>query len=197
MRGTSAGLLLGLLLAAGPALAGPAAAEIYRYVDSHGGVVLDRQSVPPEYAAKGYEVLDAQGRVIRVVPPAPTAEELHRRAEAQRQAEVDTQLRRRYPSVADLDVAMTSQLRDLDGFISAARSNQQALNDRLQTLETRAAEQQRGGQAVAPALLEQRESLRREQQGAEAELQRLQALRKTTEESFAAERARLVELLRH
>ena len=110
-------LLLVLLLAAGSL-----AAEVYRYTDSRGGVVLDRQGVPPEQVAKGYAVLDEQGRVIREVPPAPSAEELRRRAAAQRQAEADAQLRRRYPSLADLDVACASQLRDLDGFLAVTRT---------------------------------------------------------------------------
>lgn len=190
MRAYRPALLLALLLAAGPL-----AAEVYRYTDARGGLVLDHQGVPPEHVARGYEVLDEQGRVIRVVPPAPSAAELHRRAEAQRQAEADAQLRRRYPGVADLDVARASQLRDLDGFLVVAHGNLQAVRDQLHSLERRAAEQQRGGQPVPAPLLEQREGLHRAQQQAEAELQRLQALRKSTEESFAADRARLVELL--
>ena len=66
-------LLLSVLL---PALAG--AGELYRYVNDKGVIVLDRQGVPPEYIGKGYDVLSDQGRVVRVVPPAPTAEERQR-----------------------------------------------------------------------------------------------------------------------
>ena len=62
-------LLLSVLL---PALAG--AGELYRYVNDKGVIVLDRQGVPPEYIGKGYDVLSDQGRVVRVVPPAPTAD---------------------------------------------------------------------------------------------------------------------------
>jgi hypothetical protein len=32
---------------------------LYRYVDSRGVTVLDRQGVPPEYVGKGYEVLQS------------------------------------------------------------------------------------------------------------------------------------------
>lgn len=183
-------LLLVLLLAAGSL-----AAEVYRYTDSRGGVVLDRQGVPPEQVAKGYAVLDEQGRVIREVPPAPSAEELRRRAEAQRQAAADEQLRRRYPSLADLDVACASQLRDLDGFLAVTRDKLQLLRKRLRGVERQAAEQQRGGQPVPAPLLEQREGLQREQQLAKAELRRLQGLRQSTEAGFAAERQRLAAIL--
>ena len=49
---------------------------LYRYVDSRGVTVLDRQGVPPEYVGKGYEVLNQRGRVVQTIPPAPSADEL-------------------------------------------------------------------------------------------------------------------------
>ena len=50
-------LLLGLLGAT------VAQAELYRYVDDKGVVVLDRHGVPPQFIGRGYEVLNDQGRV--------------------------------------------------------------------------------------------------------------------------------------
>lgn len=55
-------------------------ARLYRYVDSRGVTVIDTQGVPPDYVAKGYEVLNGRGRVIQVVPPAPTAEQIDRKS---------------------------------------------------------------------------------------------------------------------
>ncbi|VTL98770.1 Keratin type II cytoskeletal 75 [Pseudomonas aeruginosa] len=81
------------------------AVELYRYVNDKGVVVLDRQGVPPQYIGKGYQVLNDQGRVIRTVPPAPTAEELRQRKAAQAQASSDAQLLRLYSSVEDVDRA--------------------------------------------------------------------------------------------
>lgn len=78
---TRCSLLLGLLL---PVVAG--ATELYRYVDDKGTTVLSRQGVPPEHISKGYEVLNDQGRVVKVIPPAPSAEEMkHILAERARQ----------------------------------------------------------------------------------------------------------------
>ena len=45
--------------------------RLYRYIDSRGVTVIDRLGVPAEYVAKGYEVLNARGRVVQVIPPAP------------------------------------------------------------------------------------------------------------------------------
>lgn len=184
-----------LLLLLGVLAATPAQAELYRYLNRQGVVVLDRQGVPPEYVGNGYEVIDEEGRLLRAVPPAPSAEELRQRVAAQRQARADAQLRRLYPRVADLEVARAHQLRDLDSLIVVARGNLNAVQQRMLGLEQQAAEQQRAGQPVPAALLQQLEGLRGEQRQAEAELQRLQELRQRSETRFAADRLRLVEIL--
>lgn len=174
--------------------ASTAQAELYRYVSRHGVVVLDSQGVPPEYVGRGYEVLDKDGRVLRVVPPAPTAEELRQRAEAQRQAEADAQLRQRYASVADLDQTRRQRMRDLDALVTAAQANLQGVQGQMRALERQAAERQRAGQSVPPALREQLEGMAGDQRRIEADLQRFQAQREALEAEFARDRARLVEL---
>ncbi len=103
------------------------AVELYRYVNDKGVVVLDRQGVPPQYIGKGYQVLNDQGRVIRTVPPAPTAEELRQRKAAQAQASSDAQLLRLYSSLEDVDRARERRLAELDGLSSVARGNLQSL----------------------------------------------------------------------
>ncbi|NQD96635.1 DUF4124 domain-containing protein, partial [Pseudomonas sp. CrR25] len=93
-------LLFGLLL---PVVV--EATELYRYVDDQGVTVLSRQGVPPEFIAKGYEVLNDQGRVIKVIPPAPTAEEMRRLLADKARASSDAQLLRLYTSPEDVDRA--------------------------------------------------------------------------------------------
>ncbi|SDT07027.1 DUF4124 domain-containing protein [Pseudomonas oryzae] len=183
------------LLLAGLLAMSTAQAEVYRYVNRQGVVALDRQGVPPEYVANGYEVLDEEGRVLRVVPPAPSAEELARRAAAQRQAAFDADLLQRYASAADLEWAQVRRLRDLDALARIAQSNLEASRLRLQETERQAAERQRAGQALAPELLAQREQLQREEQRLLAELKRVQAQRASSEVEFARERERLQVLL--
>lgn len=183
------------LLLAGLLAMSAAQAEVYRYVNRQGVVALDRQGVPPEYVANGYEVLDEEGRVLRVVPPAPSAEELARRAAAQRQAAFDAELLQRYASAADLEWAQVRRLRDLDALARIAEGNLEASRRRLQDLERQAAEQQRAGQTLAPELLAQRDQLQQEQRRLAAELKRLKEQRAGAEVEFARERTRLQELL--
>ena len=43
------------------------ARELYRYTNEEGSVVVGYQ-IPPQYVAGGYEVLNDEGVVVRVVP---------------------------------------------------------------------------------------------------------------------------------
>lgn len=97
---TRCSLLLGLLL---PVVA--EAAELYRYVDDKGTTVLSRQGVPPEYIGRGYEVLNDQGRVIQVIAPAPSPEEMKRILADKARASSDTQLLRLYSTPEDVERA--------------------------------------------------------------------------------------------
>ncbi|BAU77260.1 DUF4124 domain-containing protein [Metapseudomonas furukawaii] len=184
------GLSLGLLL---PALAG--AAELYRYVDDKGVTVLDRQGVPPEYIGKGYEVLNEQGRVVRVVPPAPSREEMQRQLDAKARASSDAKLLRLYTSVSDVDRALERKLAELDSLIGVARGNQQSLRAQQANLQSQAAESERAGREVPAHLVEQINNLRDQQKGLEADIARYEQDREAVRASYAADRARITELL--
>ncbi|MDH4610116.1 DUF4124 domain-containing protein [Pseudomonas sp. BN102] len=183
-------VLLGLLL---PALSG--AAELYRYVDDKGVTVLDRQGVPPEFIGKGYEVLNEQGRVIRVIPPAPSREEMQRQLDEKARASSDAQLLRLYTSVEDVDRALERKLAELDGLIGVARGNQQSLRTQQANLQSQAAENERAGREVPAHLVAQIDNLREEQKRLEKDIARYERDREAAKNSFAADRARLARLL--
>ena len=168
--------------------------ELYRYTDKNGRVVLDRLGVPPEYVSQGYEVLNDKGRVIRVVPPAPSLEERQRQAEEKAKASSDAQLLRIYSEPADVDRALERKLAELDGLISVAQSNLHSLRTQQANLQAKAADFERSGGQVPEHLLVQIDNLKIEQAGVEKDIKRYQASRKEAEISFAADRARLVEL---
>ena len=183
-------LLLSVLL---PALAG--AVELYRYVNDKGVVVLDRQGVPPEFIAKGYEVLSDQGRVVRVVPPAPTAAERERLQAEKAQASSDAQLLRLYSSVEDVDRARERKLTELDGAVSAARGNLQSLRTQQANLQGQAAEHERAGRVVPESLLVQISNIKGEQDSLLKDIARFEETRKQAAAGFVADRARLAQLL--
>jgi hypothetical protein len=182
-----------LLIALLPALAG--ASELYRYISDKGVVVLDRQGVPPQYMGKGYDVLDEQGRLLRSIPPAPSAEERERLNQAKLQANSDTQLLRLYSSLEDVDRARERKLTELDGAIAAARGNLQALRTQQANFQSQAAEQERAGREVPESLLVQISNLKAEQTSRLNDIARFEAARKQADAGFTAERGRLAKLL--
>ncbi|AEF20176.1 hypothetical protein [Pseudomonas fulva] len=183
-------LWLGLLL---PLWAN--AAEMYRYTNAQGITVIDRQGVPSEFIAKGYEVLNEQGRVIRVVPPAPTAEEMQKILADRERAKSDAQLLRLYSSLEDVDRAQARKLAELDGLIGVAKGNLQSARQQQANLQKQAADQERAGREVPKHLLDQISSQRDEQIRISKDIERYQAARAQAQSTFTADRARVSELL--
>ncbi|MDM8348610.1 DUF4124 domain-containing protein [Pseudomonas sp. sp1636] len=183
-------LLFGLLL---PIVAG--ATELYRYTDDQGITVLNRQGVPPEFIAKGYEVLNDQGRVIKVIPPAPSAEEMRRLLADKARANSDAQLLRLYSTPEDIDRARDRKLAELDGLIGVARGNLQSARTQQANLQSQAADHERAGRAVPEHLLAQIDNQKDEQLRLYKDIARYQEARKQAQASFAADRERLGELL--
>ena len=181
-----------LLLIALP-LAGQAA-ELHRYLDRNGTLVIDRQGVPPEYAGKGYDVLNEQGRVIRKVAPALPAAELDRQAQARQQALVDGQLRKLYSNVEDVDRAKARKLAELDGLMQIKKATLDSVRQQQSQLMEQAAVYQRNGQALPADLQARLDAMAADQIRLRADLQRYAELRITTSAAFDADRARMQRL---
>jgi len=188
--------LLGAILAGEAVAAGQPAGqvEMYRYVNDQGITVIDRLGVPPQYIGKGYQVLNDQGRVIREVPPAPTAAEIEQRKADAARASSDQQLMRMYTSVDDVDRARDRKLAELDGLASVAKGNLQSLKTQQANLQARAADQERAGRQVPADLVAQLNNLRSDEQRLQQDIARYQQLRIQAQTSFAADRARFAQI---
>ncbi|WP_024655957.1 DUF4124 domain-containing protein [Pseudomonas syringae USA007] len=192
--------VLGLWLALGmlaPLIAQAADApeiRLYRYVDSRGVTVIDTQGVPPDYVAKGYEVLNGRGRVIQVVPPAPTAEQIRQTEADKRQAAADAQLLSLYSSVGEVDRVKARKLAELDALVGVAQGNIQALAAQQRNLQSQAADLERAGRPVQQALVDQLNDLRDQQQKLQADIAGYQAARVKAEAGFAEDRMRVQRL---
>lgn len=193
MRKPFANLLV--LLTALLGLSAASATELYRYVNDQGVIVLDRLGVPPAYVAKGYEVLNDQGRVIRVVPPAPTAEEMKHILAERARAGTDMQLLRLYSTPEDVDRAKERKLAELDGLISVASGNLSSLRTQQANLQGQAADHERAGREVPDHLIAQIENLKSEQANLRRNIASFRDARAKSAESFDADRDRLKELL--
>ncbi|MBV1816278.1 DUF4124 domain-containing protein [Pseudomonas viridiflava] len=170
--------------------------RLYRYIDSRGVTVIDRLGVPAEYVAKGYEVLNARGRVVQVIPPAPTAEQIRQAEAARVQAEANAKLLSLYGSVEEVDRVKTRKLAELDTLIDVAQGNIQGLANQQRSLQGQAADQERAGRPVPQAIIEQLDDLRSQQQKLQADIVGYQAARTRAEADFAADRVRVQQLTR-
>lgn len=148
---------LATLLLAGLVLPVDASTRYYRYINDDGVTVLDSR-VPPEYVKNGYEVVTASGRVLEVVPPAPSEEEREERvAERRREAELaemDRYLLRRYSSVEDIDAAKERRMASFEASMAILRGNAGNLESQIENLQVRAANMERSGRAVPQNVLD-------------------------------------------
>ncbi len=123
----------------------------FRYVNDEGVKVL-HHSIPPKYAQKGYEVVSLSGKVVRVVPPALTAEqaaekEANMKLEEQL-AVMDERLLRRYSSPADIAAAKRRKLATLDTNIAILNSKIQSTKIEIKAQQKKAADIERAGREV-------------------------------------------------
>ena len=190
------GLIYSVLLLGALISSASFAVEYYRYTDERGITVINRQGVPPHLIGKGYEVLSEQGRVIRVVPRAPTPEEYRMLQEEKEQARKDRQLLLLYTRLEDIDRARERKVSDLDGQISIAQGNLLSVNSLQAELREQAANQERAGRSVSPQLLRQIEQTSIDQQRLNKQISGYLRSKKHIESTYQQDRARLAELLK-
>lgn len=161
-----------LALAVSLALPSAEAANLYRYRNDNGVLVVDFR-VPAEYVDNGYEILNETGVVVEVVPRALTEEEradassaarLKRQAaaEQERLRQWDESLLLRYSTIADIEAARDRSLRDLKIRTSILKSNRRSLRQRIENIQAQVAEAERLGREPRVADLEAIETIKDE-----------------------------------
>jgi DNA repair exonuclease SbcCD ATPase subunit len=142
----SAIAVLGFVCAAGTAAG---AGGMYKWVDDQ-GVVHYTDRIPPESVSKGATVLDKQGRSVKTIDPAPTAEQrkaIETEAERQRdvakanaeQARRDRALTQSFSSEAEIDVARARAISTMEGQLTTIGAYIADMSRRKQDLEQRKA----------------------------------------------------------
>ena len=140
-------LAAAVLLAAGGALAAPAPktqsthTAMYRWVDDQ-GVVHYGDQVPPEYASKDRELMNAQGVPVKHFDaqksPEQAAAAARDREAVIKQKQHDTFLVTTYTSVKDIEALRDARLEQLKTQRAAAQQYIESLRSRLGTLQSRA-----------------------------------------------------------
>ena len=145
---------------------------LYRYVDEEGVTVID-YTIPPQYVQQGYEILNSDGSLHKVVPRTLTADELADQSgdayrarvaaeEAERLRKWDESLMLRYSSIEDIEAARDRALSELRIRISILRTNVRSLTQQVESNQERAADLERRGQDVPVELVDAINGLRSE-----------------------------------
>ena len=111
-------LLTGMLSASGANQA--AAQSLYKY-KNHEGITVISSTMPREFVHLGYSILDRNGRIVETIPPAMTHDQKSqleklksRKAQQEREAELDQELLDLYGSPDEIYGAMNRKLDELD-----------------------------------------------------------------------------------
>lgn len=160
------------------------AAQLYRYKNEQGLLVLT-QTLPAQYATKGYEILNEKGRVLKVVPPALTPEQIAERDAAlererlaeiarQKQIKVDEELRQLYSHPNDAVRVLDRRLQDFKGLIEIKEAKINTLQDQIAEEESDAAARQRKGHSVLEESLNKINNLQKEVQRNQYDIEEIQ-----------------------
>lgn len=177
--------------------AGAEARQLYRYRNAEGVVVLGYQ-VPVDAVAGGYEVLNKEGMVVKVVPRELTPEERKEKdAEARREEEAkaeqerlrewDESLLLRYSTVADIEDAKHRALGELQIRMSILRGNRRGLKQKVENYQAQAADLERAGRSVDVERLRAIESLQDEIEATERDIVDRQREIEELEQAYAAD----------
>jgi len=197
-------LAVGVCLAVS-AFAVQSAEYLYRYVNDQGVTVIN-YSIPPEYVHKGYEILNADGSVHKVVPRSLSEEELANqstqayqdRIEAEEESRLrkwDESLMLRYSSIEDIEAARDRALSELRIRISILKGNIRSLESQVENNQRRAADIERRGGTVTVELIAAIDGLRSEIAEAERAVVERQKEVTVVEEGFQRDIDRFALLL--
>ena len=184
----------GLVVVAGFSMVAPADAGgfLYRYRNAEGHAEISN-SVPPERAPLGYEVLDAYSmRVVKVVDAQKSPQEIARieREKRARDAcqEALDRVNRLYQSEADIDAAQEQAIGSILTRIENAKVSLAQLQDQKQELQAEAARQERSGQGLNSTLRTNIDRANQQISTLEEEITKRHAEHEGAQSQFAADR---------
>ena len=190
-----------------PAMPSVAQGYLYRYI-SEDDITVINSSIPPEHVHRGYEVLNPDGSVFKVVPRSLTKDELANRSgeayreqieaeEAARLRKWDKSLLLRYSTIEDIEAARSRAKRELRIRISVLRGNVSALKQRVEANQLQAANIERSGGRVPVAVVEAITALQGEIAVTEGAIEEREAEVEVVDQGFQRDLDRFTLLLEH
>ena len=183
-----------------------AAKRFYRFEDENGNRVI-RDTIPPDLVHKGYDVLGADGRVLKTVPRALTADEIkeleknqqtdeQRAQQAAIQEAADKKLLTIFSAPKDAERARERKLEALDVLISVNKGNITRLKSEFDLAQQEAAANERASVPVPEHLIEKMDRIDRQIQKLEANIQEKELEKEAVRQQYAKDIDRLIYLMR-
>lgn len=183
-------------------LVGNAGADkvFYRYKNEQ-GITVQADRLPPEVVPRGYEVVSANGDVLKTIPRELSESELKLRAtqQEQRQRAIEQQekiqkwdksLVLRYSNVEEIEAAKQRALKEYDTRIGILNGNLMSLKGQIETEQNDAANYARLGKSAPDALQGRLDALKSEVLYAETMIDDLRQERVATELQFELDKER-------
>ncbi len=171
--------------------------NFYRYTNEH-GVKVVAQTIPPKYVRAGYEIVTINGAVIKVVPASPSDADAERiakeRKAAKEQALADTQLRRSYSNLNDIEAAKMRNMQELRNNINILQANLFGVKSQIKTREAQAAKIERNGQKISDEILGNITTLHAEEKEVTAQIAQRELEFKSAAEKYELDKKRFIEI---
>ena len=167
--------------------------SLYRYTNDSGARVMS-DAISPYYAAKGYEIIDSRGNVIKIIPKELSPEEKARQQkQREKQATLDAwdqKLRSRYHSLTDIEATKKRRLKGIDNSITSLQLTLDNISETVKYYQAEAASNERQGVAVPKDTLSSMARLQKDRDFIEQEIEKRQANRKKIIAMFDRDSAR-------
>jgi hypothetical protein len=192
-----------IVLIAGIAFSLPATAKMYKWVDDQ-GVTHYGETIPPEYANKDRTELNKTGRAIKKDEVLSPEERLAKKeAEAKKRAEAEAILesKRRdkalvntYSSPAEIDLARSRNLQQIDARVSGVGAQAKIVSDRLLGLQKEADGYKQAGKKLPASLQEDLTETQTRLTKLQQDLDKAKAEKSAMEARYDADKARYKDL---
>lgn len=164
---------------------------LYRYTDENGSVVMN-STIPPEYAGKGYEILDAgTGKLVQKVEP----QEEDISANVVYLSPEDKILLASYSSVEEIQAHMERKTAGLKAEIANIRADIRILNEEMEVSKAEVKRLTDREREVPQATLDHIAELEESDTGLRAALERREQDLLSTEQEYQQKKERFAVLL--
>lgn len=165
-----------------------AAAELYRYRDS-AGLLVTSDTLSPQAAANGYEIVNQQGRVLRVLSPKVL------QPQSTGQSEQDQYLLSSFSKVDEISVLKNRKLELLARDIQHLQNNLKGLLTREELVFQEAVNSEMAGELVSPTIRNRLTQVQKSRHETRQLLEDRQKDQRTTTDLYNYYEQRFAELL--